>query len=96
MLINQIMDNEASQSYIENMPEPRMAYITNRRLLWKCFWNGSKRTSFNGTAEDLAETKFKNKRSTSGEETGVGKTKLAMGGKKTEKNQWTNIQTKKS
>ncbi len=26
------MDNEASRAYIENMPEPRMAYITNRRL----------------------------------------------------------------
>ncbi len=31
------MDNEASRAYIENMPEPRMAYITNRRLFENAF-----------------------------------------------------------
>ncbi len=36
-LLTKIMDNEASRAYIENMPEPRMAYITNRQLFENAF-----------------------------------------------------------
>ncbi len=36
-LLTRIMDNEASRAYTENMPEPRMAYITNRRLFENAF-----------------------------------------------------------
>ncbi len=43
------------------MPEPRMAYITNRRLFENAFEIAAK-NKFQQYCEDLAETKFKNKR----------------------------------
>ncbi len=42
------------------MPEPRMAYITNRRLFENAFEIAVK-NKFQQYCEDLAETKFKNK-----------------------------------
>ncbi len=76
-LINQkIMDNEASRAYIENMPEPRMAYITNRRLFENAF-EIAEANKLQQYCEDLAETKFKKINVYLHGETGVGKTKLA-------------------
>ncbi len=40
------------------MPEPRMAYITNRRLFENAFEIAAK-NKFQQYCEDLAETKFK-------------------------------------
>jgi hypothetical protein len=75
-LLTKIMDNEVSRAYIENMPEPRMAYITNRRLFENAFEIAAK-NKFQQYCEDLAETKFKKINVYLHGETGVGKTKLA-------------------
>ncbi len=49
---------EASRAYIENMPEPRMAYITNRRLFENAR-NSSVRSFQRENAKISAETKPK-------------------------------------
>ncbi len=49
-LLAKIMDNEVSEHIFENMPEPRMAYILNRRLFENAFEIASKNRSFSSTA----------------------------------------------
>ncbi len=71
------MDNEASSLYIENMPEPRMAYIPANRQLFENTFEIAARTSFNSTAKISLKLSSKNKQIYLHGETGVGKTKLA-------------------
>ncbi len=65
------MDNEVSRAYVENMPEPRMVYILNRRLFENA-WNSIKEQVSKQYCSDLAETKLKINVYLYGE-TGVGK-----------------------
>lgn len=75
-LLEKIMDNEVSRAYVENMPEPRMAYISNRRLFENAFEIANK-NKFQRYRQDLAEMKFKKINVYLHGETGVGKSALA-------------------
>lgn len=76
VLLEKIMDNEVSRAYVENMPEPRMAYISNRRLFENAFEIANK-NKFQRYRQDLAEMKFKKINVYLHGETGVGKSALA-------------------
>lgn len=76
VLLEKIMDNEVSRAYVENMPEPRMAYISNRRLFENAF-EIAKKNKFQRYRQDLAEMKFKKINVYLHGDTGVGKSALA-------------------
>jgi len=76
VLLEQIMDNKVSRAYVENMPEPRMAYISNRRLFENAFEIANK-NKFQRYRQDLAEMKFKKINVYLHGDTGVGKSALA-------------------
>ena len=76
VLLEQIMDNKVSRAYVENMPEPRMAYISNRRLFENAF-ELAKKNKFQRYHQDLAEMKFKKINVYLHGDTGVGKSALA-------------------
>lgn len=76
VLLEKIMDNEVSRAYVENMPEPRMAYISNRRLFENAFEIANK-NKFQRYRQDLAEMKFKKINVYLYGDTGVGKSALA-------------------
>ena len=76
VLLEKIMDNEVSRAYVENMPEPRMAYISNRRLFENAFEIANK-NKLQRYRQDLAEMKFKKINVYLYGDTGVGKSALA-------------------
>ena len=76
VLLEKIMDNEVSRAYVENMPEPRMAYISNRRLFENAFEIANK-NKFQRYRQDLAEMKFRKINVYLHGATGVGKSTLA-------------------
>lgn len=76
VLLENIMDNKVSRAYVENMPEPRMAYISNRRLFENAF-ELAKKNKFQRYRQDLAEMKFKKINVYLHGDTGVGKSALA-------------------
>lgn len=76
VLLEQIMDNEVSRAYVENMPEPRMAYISNRRLFENAFEIANK-NKLQRYRQDLAAMKFKKINVYLYGDTGVGKSALA-------------------
>ena len=75
-LLEKIMDNEVSRAYVENMPEPRMAYISNRRLFENAFEIANK-NKLQRYRQDLAAMKFKKINVYLYGDTGVGKSALA-------------------
>lgn len=76
VLLEKIMDNEVSRAYVENMPEPRMAYISNRRLFENAFEIANK-NKLQRYRQDLAAMKFKKINVYLYGDTGVGKSALA-------------------
>jgi plasmid replication protein rep len=75
VLLEKIMDNEVSRAYVENMPEPRMAYISNRRLFENAFEIANK-NKLQRYRQDLAAMKFKKINVYLYGDTGVGKSAL--------------------